>query len=183
MSNMKSIIQSHNKRVLQKKETTDNSPVRTCNCSKKEQCPLNGKCLTENVVYKATVSSSSGTKEYLGSTGQTFKKRYYGHKNSFNHRKERLATKLSAHIWDLKDNNEIPNISWSIVCSTGPKTTTLQRTCITCNLERIAIANADVKRSLNKRSELTGNCPHFRGLYFKTFNKNNKEEKGSTNGT
>ena len=180
MNNVRAIIQSHNKRTLARKDTPANQPSRSCNCTKKDQCPLNGKCLTENLIYKATVSSSSGMMEYLGSTGQTFKKRYYGHKSSITRREKRLETKLSDYVWKIKDNNETPHIDWSIVHAIGPKSNTLQRTCSTCNLERIAIANAEKKRSLNKRSELTGSCPHFRGLYFKTFKNNKNEKNGST---
>ena len=45
-----------------------------CNCQIKNKCPLNKKCLVENVIYKATISSAKESKNYLGSTGGTFKK-------------------------------------------------------------------------------------------------------------
>ena len=38
---------------------TDNR--KTCNCRNKNLCPLDGKCLTNNVIYKATVTTSSIT--------------------------------------------------------------------------------------------------------------------------
>ena len=48
--NIKTIIQQHNKRLL----NTKNTPTRNagCNC-RKQPCPLNGHCLTECVVYEA----------------------------------------------------------------------------------------------------------------------------------
>ena len=39
-----------------------------------KKIPLNNKCLVESVIYKATITSDNETKNYLGSTGGTFKK-------------------------------------------------------------------------------------------------------------
>ena len=45
-----------------------------------ETCPLQGKCLTSSVVYKATVNTNVGeTRTYTGCMDSTFKKRHYGH--------------------------------------------------------------------------------------------------------
>ena len=51
MRNIGQIIKSHNKKILRKKETTN----RNCNCQQKTNCPLNGNCLINNVVYTARV--------------------------------------------------------------------------------------------------------------------------------
>ena len=60
MPNMKSIISSHNIAVLsdyhQSQTETNN---KKCNCRKKDQCPLDGKCLTQNGVYQATVTTQT----------------------------------------------------------------------------------------------------------------------------
>ena len=40
--------------------------------------------------------------------------------------------------------------------------------CKTCNLEKIEIALADIKQSLNKRQKLFLHVSDFRKLYFKT---------------
>ena len=46
---------------------TDNR--KTCNCRNKNLCPLDGKCLTNNVIYKATVTTASRTtSNYIGMT-------------------------------------------------------------------------------------------------------------------
>ena len=56
MPNAHQIISAHNKTVLNKHtEPTENSQ-KACNCRNKESCPLPGKCLTESVVYQATVT-------------------------------------------------------------------------------------------------------------------------------
>ena len=41
---------------------------------------------------------------YLGSTGNSFKKRYRNHKSSFNNINRRHTTELSNYILNLKDN-------------------------------------------------------------------------------
>ena len=76
MNNIKVIIQKRNIKTLnnifnKEKIKFNNAP--TCNCRSKSSCPLNNKCLIKNVIYKATVISNKETKEYIGSTGKTFK--------------------------------------------------------------------------------------------------------------
>ena len=46
------------------------------------------KCLGENFIYKATIRSDKQTKNYLGSTGVTFKKRWYNYISDFKNYKE-----------------------------------------------------------------------------------------------
>ena len=167
MTNMGSIIKAHNSRVLRESDPNESQPPKSCSCPKtrKDQCPLQQKCLTENIIYKATVSTPSGEKEYIGSTGRSFKERFSGHKHALRHRESQQSTTLSKYAWKMRDAGETPEISWSIIHKI-PKPRGPQRICTTCNLERMAIACADRKRSLNKRSELTGKCIHFRSFYF-----------------
>ena len=76
MPNMKSIIQNDNANLLSKHTT----PViaRSCSCRQKSECPLNNKCLSESLVYKAAVLQTLseinkyyyGTCEKLSSTVQ-----------------------------------------------------------------------------------------------------------------
>ena len=44
----------HNKNVFNKKEKETNS----CNCRNKNECPLNGNCKVQNVIYICTVSET-----------------------------------------------------------------------------------------------------------------------------
>ena len=77
--NIKTIINSHNAKILFPKKSTEQ---RTCNCLNKVNCPLEQKCLTTNIVYKAKVTSSNQNyqeKVYFGLCKTTFKKRYSNH--------------------------------------------------------------------------------------------------------
>ena len=38
----------------------------TCNCRKKPDSPLEGKCLQTNVIYQATVTTETTTETYVG---------------------------------------------------------------------------------------------------------------------
>ena len=53
MPNMKNIINTHNKKII---NPPKDNIARTCNCIRKHQCPLNEKCLTKNVIYKASIT-------------------------------------------------------------------------------------------------------------------------------
>ena len=52
MRNISSIISSHNKVLLSEKDV-----VYGCNCRKKNTCPLENKCLTPKVVYRAEITN------------------------------------------------------------------------------------------------------------------------------
>ena len=56
MPNVHQIITAHNKTILDKQIKAPENPTKECNCRYKESCPLHGKCLTESVVYQATVT-------------------------------------------------------------------------------------------------------------------------------
>ena len=87
MANVKSIINKHNKTVLD--PPTSNSE-RTCNCINREKCPLQQKCLTNNIMYKATITSNQDNyhhKIYYGITETKFKQRYANYIKSFRHGK------------------------------------------------------------------------------------------------
>ena len=170
MNNIKMLIQKHKKRTLNKFDKTEKVNTETkeplCNCRNKNECPLKNKCLTKNVIYKATVASKKETKQYIGSTGGPFKTRWYGHNNDFKTQKEN-GTELSKYIWKLKNNKTDYKITWSILHQIG-NITNPQRICMTCTYEKMEIAGASGRSSLNKRNELVCSCPHFKKLYFKT---------------
>ena len=102
MPNIKQSVTRHNQQV-QNGRTAANSIV-GCNCLADRECPLNGNCLTKEVIYRADVVEEDGTTNtYTGLTGSTFKERYYGHTSSFRNRDEGHSTTLSSHIWNLED--------------------------------------------------------------------------------
>ena len=168
LPNMKAIINSHNKSILNKTNQATNTRRPSCNCRNKDNCPLSGKCLVENIIYKAEVSlpnKPSQDKVYIGSTCNSFKKRFYGHQSSFKNNKNKTSTQLSTYIWSLKDKKIPFQIKWSIV-NTSRQTTPSLKFCTICNLERIAIAKAKKQSLLNRRNELVTKCPHRRSLFF-----------------
>ena len=161
MPNVATIIKAHNSRVLKKHGQTSNPQhERHCNCCNPHNCPLRGKCLTSNIVYKATVEAGSGEKKYyIGLTGGTFKQRYSNHLSSFRHERYKDATELSKHVWDLKTKGQDFSISWSIIRQT-PATTASSKRCALCLTEKLCIATADHSSLLNTRSELVSKCRH-----------------------
>ena len=57
-------MSSHNKYVLSNFDSPTQQPD-TCNCRKKPDCPLEGKCLQSNVIYQATVTTATTTETYV----------------------------------------------------------------------------------------------------------------------
>ena len=96
MENVKSSISRHNKRVLAKAEPIE-SPSKLCDCRIPSECPLQKKCLTKGVVYKAEIKTKEDreTKEYIGMTANDFKVRYRNHIKSFKHKRYEFDTELS----------------------------------------------------------------------------------------
>ena len=86
----KYIISSHNKKVL-----TDITPStdQTCNCQKKDTCPLSGKWYNKSVIYLCNVKSSEQDEgmNYIGLTENTSKESWYQHRNLFK------------YVWSLKE--------------------------------------------------------------------------------
>ena len=128
---------------------------------------MDGKCLTSNVVHKAVVSVPMDHKEdrvYIGSTSQTFKKRFYNHSASFKLETANNSTTLSAFILKLKKANINFTIKWSIIYK-AKQTTKNIRFCSLCNLEKMAIALAKKRTLLNSRNELIAKCRHNASLF------------------
>ena len=95
MPNMENVIRQHNSRILR-----DPPPAseRNCNCRKPDECPLNGECLSSDIVYKAVIKTDQDSKEYIGSCSTTFKLRYDNHKSSLANRKKMNDTESSFRV-------------------------------------------------------------------------------------
>ena len=116
--NFKQAIINHNKLLLQDQNGDKPTSEKMCNCRNREECPLDGKCLTECIVYKPTVTQieSNNKETYIGLTENAFKTRYNLHRASFKLEHEKSATGLSEHISELQKNNNIDyKIKWEIV--------------------------------------------------------------------
>ena len=107
MPNIKNIINTHNKKII---NPPKDNITRTCNCIRKHQCPLNEKCLTNNVLCKASITpneENSKTKIYYGVSETAFKLRYANHKKTFNNIKYQTDTELSNEYWNIISANKI----------------------------------------------------------------------------
>ena len=170
MPNMKTIISSHNKKLLSDCNESRNSTQtldKECNCRKKDQCPLEGKCLTSNVVYQATVTTETSTDSYVG-LATNFKERYRNHTSSFRHHNKRHETELSKHIWTLKDNNKPFKLKWKIIKQCKPYNN-ITKKCNLCLFEKYIIICKKDLCSLNKRNELASSCPRRNRYLLKNF--------------
>ena len=154
--NMANIIKQHNSRILSASPTEQ---LRMCNCRVKSECPMDGKCLTKCIVYKAEVGANNGKRVYYGASEGEFKTRYNNHTKSFRSRRYCNESELSKYVWKLKDNNTNFILKWSIASFASPyKCGT--RKCDLCLSEKVVIVRADPKFLLNKRTELVSKCRH-----------------------
>ena len=161
--NFASSISQLNAMKLAERAPKDKDPG--CNCMDPSNCPLEGKCLTRGVVYRAKVQVDNAHtfKTYVGLTCNSFKSRFYGHKNSFKHIDKKSSTSLSKYIWFLKNSGAPPfKISWSILEKASPYKHGSYRNsfrCPLCLTEKLFILSQD-SSALNLRSELLSQCLH-----------------------
>ena len=158
--NMNKTINAHNKNITKEKP----APTKSCNCTKRNECPLNNNCLKTNIVYKTTLTSDTPNntpKTYIGISEGPFKLRYANHKKSFNHRKYINDTELSKEVWKIKDRNETPILTWEILKKCAPYNPNTNK-CNLCLTEKLCIlhANQSPNSCLNKRNELISKCRH-----------------------
>ena len=152
MPNLKSIINKH-KTVL---DLSTDTSERTYNCISKEKCLPQEKCLTNNVMYKGTLTSSQDTyqhKIYYDITKTKFKQWYANHKKSFKYEKHQSNTELLNELWNIKNSNYTPNIGWEVLwkqLTYNPNT----KSCSLCLNEKLETARFQGYNLLNKRSKI-----------------------------
>ena len=112
--------------------------TRTCNCPKTKTCPLQGKCLLDNVVYQARVKSDNSEETYIGLASTTFKSRLGNHHKAMKNSKYRHDTTLSLHIWDLKDKGEDYEINWKFI-GRAQTFSPISGICNLCTLEKYVV--------------------------------------------
>ena len=173
-TNMANIIKSHNQKILNESNETSE---KKCNCRNKNLCPLDGACLTSNIIYEATVTTTSGSsRSYIGMTEKEFKTRYNNHKLSFKDRKHSHDTVFSKHIWDLKDENIDYTINWRIVKRARAYKGNPSR-CNLCLSEKLCILTAKNASLLNKKSELVTKCRHENKFFMTTNQKKRRSNR------
>ena len=109
---MKNLIKQHNAKILKSQEHTEK---RSCNCRVKTNCPLDGKCSHECIVYQANVVVKNECKEYFGTAEGKFKFRCNNHPMSFRQKKLVNDLELSKHLWKLTEENDDYNLQWSVL--------------------------------------------------------------------
>ena len=171
MPNIARVIKSHNSKIL---NGADQAIPPSCSCqkSRKADCPLGGKCTVKNIVYAGTVTTPTDEegKVYLGASGPSFKLRLGNHKKAFANKCYRKDTKLSGHIWDMKESGESRySIKWSVVRQTHGYNR-VSKTCDLCLSEKLEILNyKDRDKLLNARSEVVSKCRHFNQYLLKEY--------------
>ena len=136
--NVASIIKSHNKKLI----NTSMKNILPYNCRKEYECPLDGKCRAENIVYK-WVASVDGypNKFYLGTTKSDFKQRFYNYWMSFNNESHSKDISLSKNVWEVKEKFKIkPSLKWSMIKSV-PAYSNISKKCQLYLQEKFEILN------------------------------------------
>ena len=155
MPNIKSKINTHNKKILNKSVHRN---TRKCNCINKNTSPLNGNCLLKNIHYIATIKSDKKNyqpRNYKGINENTIKKRYANHKRSFNINRHKNDTKLSVECWNLKAGNCNPKVTWPVTC-VQPQS----KRCSLCLNEKLEILEDKENNLLHKKFEVISKCRH-----------------------
>ena len=127
-------------------------------------CPLQGKCLLENIVYQATITPEPNnqnmkTETYIGLTSNKFKTRLANHKASQKNRDLEASCRLARFCWKLKDKKIDYDIKWKIITKASPFSP-ITRVCNLCVNEKLHIMYHPNEGTLNSKSELTTNCRH-----------------------
>lgn len=158
-TNMSNIIKAHNNKLASKEEHDEPR----CNCRNQEDCPLPGKCTVRNIIYEATVTTTTTneSKRYFGLTSTMFKTRYTSHRASFTDARKKNSTELSKHVWNLKEKGTPHTITWKILKHAQPYNPRSKR-CNLCLWEKYFIITANKRNLLNSKSELISTCRHKR---------------------
>ena len=160
MPNMKTILGRQNSKIANKNNVP--APPPGCNCKgDTPNCPLNGACLTTELVYKATVTrtDTNHVETYTGLTGGTFKARYNNHMSDFRNLQYESSTTLSKYIWKLKREGAPYDLDWEIL-SRAKVFNPVTRTCYLCLREKYLIMFRPESATLNTRDELFSTCRH-----------------------
>ena len=166
MSNIKQNIDGHSKSILAPKPAKE-TQVNNCNCRKPTECPIPKNCLTESIVYQATVTTSDKRppETYVGLTENKFKLRYANHKTSFRSILKQNCKELSKHIWDLKQRGIEYSIRWSSIS----KSIYLKDATYAYGRNFSLSVNRTWLCTLNRRNELVSTCRHASKLLLKNF--------------
>ena len=167
LSNMSSIVSSHNKRILRPRTTKY-----SCICRTRENCTLQNQCLMSNLIYRADIENNAndGTKIYHGCAETYFKAKFANHNKDVNHEQNKKSTELSKCIWLLKEDQMMSRIRWSVVEKVYDRTKIIF--CPLCLAEKVHhIEHFNDNQLLNKRNEFISGCRHQVKFLLKSFKR------------
>ena len=112
MTNMSSILSSHNSKIL-----AEHKKEYECNCRDKDESPLENKSLNIlQVIYEAHVITwNNSRKFYIGLSNTPFKELYSNHKSYFRNTRYKKSTFLLKYIWSLQERGLEFTIYWKIL--------------------------------------------------------------------
>ena len=174
MQNLGSMINSHNKKIL---EDSPKLELGGCNCRVKNNCPLDGHCLSKGVLYQGKLSTSItnyDNKVYHGISQHPFKLRYNNHNKAFNNIRYKNDCELSKEAWKIKEMGGIYSIEWKILKQVKDYNPATKR-CGLCLAEKLSILEHKGNNLLNRRSEIISKCRH-RNKYMLDYKLGNNKD-------
>ena len=111
---MSNVIRKHSSKIM---KNSAPSTTKTYNCRRKTDCPMDGNCLSECLIYKASVGRNTN-KYYYGNCENTFKERYNNHNCYFRNKSHEKNTELFKYVWELKEKDINYSINWDIAMKT-----------------------------------------------------------------
>ena len=161
---MNNVIRKHNSKIMKNPAP---SGTKTCNYRQKPDCPMDGNCLSECLIYKASVSTTTN-KYYYVTCENTFKERLNNHNCSFRNKSRGKNTVLSKYVWELKEIDINYFINWNIAMK-SQKYVCGSRKRDLCICEKLPISRADPHVLVNKHDELVSKCQHRNKFTLKCF--------------
>ena len=165
--NISQIIKGHNKKIV-KKETQETLDY---NCRFKADCPLNGDCRKESVIYKCRATTCDSKELYLGLNEGEFKKQwYYGPVKSFRNEFYASSTILLSYVWEMK--NATPVVTWEILRTAKVNSNKTKRYSLCLHEKLVIITYPYPDEVLNIRSKLVTKCRYESKFQLKSFTNN-----------
>ena len=137
IQNMSKIYNDHNDKIA----STSCNQITLCDCRVKKKRPTNGKCQTKDALCDCRVTLPEPRKIYFGLAEGIWKKRYYKHIKSLNHKWYSHETTFSSYLWYLKKTLDVtPKLEWSVRRCTTPYSN-ISKKCLLCLYGKLVITN------------------------------------------
>jgi hypothetical protein len=162
LPNMGRKLSSHNSKILKTHTNPTQRVQAVCNCqiSRKQDCPVPGACNQDGAIYEATVVTSDGRKESYVGLAKNFKKRFTKHRATLKSRSADGQTTLSNYVWEQRDKQMDPKLSWKFLEKNVPDFNPVSGICKLCTREKFQIVLNPGVASLNHRTEMFSCCRH-----------------------